>query len=228
MLTKVDAKALRSSVCGAKRCWFELRFSPSSRQGKPYETPAAVHCVASISTSLESHISLLRCGKLPRADQPVRCAGINRHEAGNGRFLPESSSRVPLDKVEGFVKAKKPHAVGEHRVTCQGVEDQSYGRSALHHHSAGITPHQPSIRPSTTGHDASMRTSSLLLDARAPNQAFGLAFADHRHPRPTFDTGDLCITKVCRSIQPGSPRTGLRPWGGVESHGQLSGHPNRN
>jgi hypothetical protein len=38
-----------------------------------------------------------------------------------------------------------------------------------------------------------MRTSSLLLDARALIQPFGLACADQGHPRAALDKGDLRI-----------------------------------
>src|SRR5208337_841191 len=73
-----------------------------------------------------------------------------------------------------------------------------------------LAPHQPSIRPSKTGHDASMRTSSLLLDARAPNQSFGMVFTCQGHPRAALDKGDLWISNVL-------------PQHPVESHGQLPG-----
>ncbi len=55
-----------------------------------------------------------------------------------------------------------------------------------------------------------MRTSSLLLDARAPNQSFGLACADQGHPRAALVTGDLRIADVL-------------PQHPIESHGQLPG-----
>src|ERR1700721_4405280 len=53
-----------------------------------------------------------------------------------------------------------------------------------------------------------MRTSSLLPDARAPNQYHGLACADQGHPRAALDTGDLWIANVL-------------PQHPVESHCQL-------
>ena len=53
----------------------------------------------------------------------------------------------------------------------------------LHHHSVGSVLAPPIIdTASYISHDASIRTSSLLLDARAPNQTDGLACADHSHP----------------------------------------------
>src|SRR5262245_46121482 len=54
-----------------------------------------------------------------------------------------------------------------------------------------------------------MRTSSSSLDAKAPNQSFGLASADQGHPRAALDTNDFWI----RSVGAQHP---------VQSYGQLA------
>jgi hypothetical protein len=64
------------------------------------------------------------------------------------------------------------------------------------------------MRPSTTGHNASIQTSSLLLDARAFIQGNEMAFASRGHPRAALDKGDVRITNVL-------------PQHPVESHRQL-------
>jgi hypothetical protein len=99
---------------------------------------------------------------------------------------------------KGLSRQKYPGAVREHRVFCQGVEDQSSGKLTLHHPRGGevFLPHQPSIRPSVTGHDPSMRTSSLVPDARALHQLIGLFASGQGHPRAALDMGDLRMAGV--------------------------------
>jgi len=110
---------------------------------------------------------------------------------------PNHKSRAPLDTDENFVKAHQSGRCVSIACLSRGVEDQNPGRFTLHHHSAGIlAPHQPSIRLSTTGHNASMWTSSLLPDARVLIQGHDLAQADQGHPRAALDKGDLWIANV--------------------------------
>ncbi len=95
-------------------------------------------------------------------------------------------------------------------IVAREVEGQSSG--SIH----AASPNGGLLRPTNhryghnCGQDASMRTSSLLLDARAPNQFIGLACADPGHPRAALDMGDLWIANVL-------------PQHPVESHGQLPG-----
>jgi len=47
----------------------------------------------------------------------------------------------------------------------------------------------------TFGHDSSIRIP-VWTGTRAPNQSFGLACADQRHPRAALDTNDLWIPSI--------------------------------
>jgi hypothetical protein len=85
---------------------------------------------------------------------------------------------VALDKVESFVKRKNSGRCVSTAPFASLVEDQSLTNiRCIILRRAFCAPHQPSIRLSTTGHDASIRTSSQFLDASALIQSHDLAAA---------------------------------------------------
>ena len=88
-----------------------------------------------------------------------------------------SRTRVPLDKEKGFVKDKIILRGAEHRWCWpeRVVGTGTLGQSPLHHLRAGSL-HPTIDTTETVIHDVSMRTSRPSLDARAPNQRYGLKF----------------------------------------------------
>ena len=110
--------------------------------------------------------------------------------------LRTPTAGCPSIRRKACVKQNFSWRCGSTAELVREVEDQSSEQFTLHHPSRGSRPHQPSMRPSITGHDASMRTPLLVRGARALIQCLGLVGPCQGHPRAALDAGDLRIGHV--------------------------------
>jgi hypothetical protein len=130
----------------------------------------------------------------------------------------EEMGRVPLDKEKGFVKDEDILSGAEHRFfwTSEEAWGLYTGISPLNHFSGGSLHRTIDttncIMISLYGHPAAgsvgkwetpevfpkalaPSSAQTSLDARAPNQSYGLNIAQG-HPRVALDTNDLWIADI--------------------------------
>jgi len=119
------------------------------------------------------------------------------HNTSPAAPLQPNGGAAPQERRRCQATLLRPSAL-KHRCDLRVVEDRSSETLAANQFSADRSAsHRYGLN---LGHDSLMRIP-VRTGTRAPNQSFGLACADQRHPRAALDTNDLWIPCVVLSIQ---------------------------